>query len=144
MKIMSILLCFSMTNFSSFSQNISGTWKGNFINYTLSSGNIRETSIYLILDHKNDSLTGHSLTIFKQNKILDTAVCVIAGRVRKNKVNISETSLVNIKFKDVAPCLQTMELRIGTGKNSSRMSGEWVGDRSLCGEGGIEFKKMKD
>ena len=144
MKIFTILLCLSMSYFYSFSQNISGTWKGNFINYTASSGNIRETSIYLILDHKNDSLTGHSITIFKHNKSSDTAVCVLQGLVRKNMVFISETSLVNMKFKNFAPCLQTMELKLGTGRNSSRMSGDWVGDQSICGEGGVEFKKMKD
>jgi hypothetical protein len=124
--------------------SISGTWAGNFVHHSPSSGSPRGTAIYLILEHKKDSVTGHSITIFEHNKITDTAVCVIEGSVKNQKVTISETVLVNMRSKDFTPCLQTMVLRIGTGRNSSRMRGQWVGERFTCGEGGIEINKMNE
>jgi hypothetical protein len=142
MKTIVLLICFLFYFGEIFSQDLEGEWKGYFTENTYTNPGPK-TTISIYFRKINDTVfQAFSKTVLKENKAVDSSVCVMRGGfLKKNVLYLEETKAIQSFAADIELCLQIMKLYYNKRKKQLQLSGDWYTDKENCGHGNIYLIK---
>lgn len=138
-----LLLCFLITGSSfAFSQNLSGQWKGEFLDKSTSNGTWGgDKCEYVIdLDCKGTTVTGYSYTYFSDEGKRYYTICKLTGSVNQEKKYIEVTEIERTKTNvpaNIRNCFQVHKLNYQKTSDGENLQGSWMPAPNQAGNCGF-------
>ena len=128
---------------STYGQNITGQWKGEFIDKSTGVGNFGSSKCEYVLELDIDKtkVIGTSYTYFTQNGKKFYTICKVNGFIdfKKKYLEISETERTKTNIpNNISNCLQVHKLTYFKKGNTETLDGNWMpipNQKGNCGFG---------
>jgi len=128
---------------SIYGQNITGQWKGEFIDKSTGVGNFGSSKCEYVLELEIDKnkVIGTSYTYFTENGKKFYTICKVDGNIdyKKKYIEISETERTKTNIpNNISNCLQVHKLTYFKKGNTETLDGNWMpipNQKGNCGFG---------